>query len=110
MMKKCSQGWNRGKKPYAIRARVFKALGNPNRLTIIDELQSGAKSVNELAELLGVTPATTSRHLSVLKDAGLVSTGERRGNMIFYRLDVSCIPDFMICAIEVVEKKKKELK
>lgn len=110
MMKRYPRDSNKIKKLYAMKAKIFKSLGNANRLRIIDALQSGAKSVNELAELLGVTPATTSRHLAVLKDVGLVSEGERKGNMIFYKLDVSCIPDFMSCAIEVVKKKQKELK
>ena len=98
------------KRAYALKAKIFKALGHPRRLMIIDALQRGAKNVNELASIIGVSLATTSRHLSLLREAGLVSEGERRGNMIFYRLETTCIPDFMSCAVKVIRKKREESK
>jgi len=99
---------NTERKLYTVKARVFKALGNSSRLIIIDALRDDPKNVNELAKLIGASLATTSRHLAVLRDAGLVSEGERRGNMVFYSLDVSCIPGFMSCVAEVMKKKRRE--
>ena len=96
------------KKLYAARARVFKALGNPSRLVIVDALQDGPKNVNELAKIIGASLATTSRHIASLREAGILAEGERRGNMIFYKLNVACIPDFMRCVTEVMKKKRDE--
>ena len=105
---RASRGKADNKKSYVLKARVFKALANPNRLVIVDALQEGPKNVNELAEIIGATLATTSRHLAILREAGIVAEGERRGNMIFYRLNVTCIPDFMACVQRVMRKKRDE--
>jgi len=78
------------------RAEVFKALGHPDRLRIVDDLAAGERCVCELVDSVGSVWSTVSRHLSVLKEAGIV-TDEKRGLQVFYRLALPCVPSFMIC-------------
>ena len=88
---------------YEARAKIIKALAHPARLLIVDELaQHDERCVCELTELIGSDMSTVSRHLSQLKDAGVVED-EKRGQMVFYRLRVKCLPNFFDC-IESVMK------
>ena len=67
------------------RARVLKALGHPTRLFLVDHLSGGETCVCELADLVGADVSTVSRHLGVLREAGILAD-ERRGAQVFYRL------------------------
>ena len=67
------------------RARVLKALGHPTRLFLVHHLARGETCVCELADLVGADVSTVSRHLGVLRDAGILAD-ERRGAQVFYRL------------------------
>ena len=80
----------------ARRAEVFKALGHADRLRIVEELGEGERCVCELVESVGSSWSTVSRHLSVLRDAGVVSD-EKRGLQVFYKLALPCVPSFMDC-------------
>jgi len=66
-------------------ARYLKALGEPDRLKIIQCLQSGPKNVTELAEHLDRELVNVSHHLGVLRHAGLVQD-EKRGKYVVYSL------------------------
>jgi ArsR family transcriptional regulator len=85
------------------RAKVMKALAHPSRLFIVDELSRGERCVCELTEMVGVDVSTVSKHLTVLKAAGVV-TDERRGQQVFYRLRVPCILNFFGCVEAVLEE------
>ena len=63
----------------------FEALGDPNRRAIVELLGSGGLSVQELADALPISRPAVSRHLRLLKEAGLV-VEEPRGTRRFYRL------------------------
>ena len=63
----------------------FDALGDPNRRAIVELLGSGARSVREIADTLPISRPAVSRHLRLLKDAGLV-VEEPRGTRRIYRL------------------------
>lgn len=65
--------------------KVGKSLGNVSRLRILDVLVQGPKTVEHLATIIGLSVATTSRNLQILKQAHLVQI-ERRQNFIVYRL------------------------
>jgi len=78
------------------RATVFKALGHPTRLFIAEELGKGERCVCELTEMVGADTSTVSRHLSVLRNAGMVKS-EKRGLQVFYSLKTPCILDFSNC-------------
>jgi len=89
------------KKPADFRkaADVFKALGNPNRLLIVDALGQGEKCVADLTELVGLDMSTVSNHLSVLRNVGLL-VDERRGTQIFYTLKNPCVLKIFCCLDE----------
>ena len=87
---------------YTARANIIKAMAHPTRLFIIEELQKREKCVNELTEMIGSDTSTVSKHLSVLKNAGLVFD-EKRGNSIYYHLKTPCILDFIGCMETVLE-------
>jgi len=95
------------KPQYEARAKILKAMAHPSRLLIIEELQKQERCVNELTDMVGADTSTVSKHLSVLKNAGLV-TDEKRGNSIFYHLRVPCIMDFMGCVENVLSANAKE--
>ena len=71
---------------------TFKALADPTRRVILDLLKSGAKTAGEIVAHFDMTGATVSHHLSVLKEAGLVSD-ERRGKYIYYELNLSVLDE-----------------
>lgn len=68
-----------------LHARVCKALADPNRLLIINVLRDGPRSVGDIVEALEISQPNASRHLSLLRDRGIVTT-ERVGSNIFYTL------------------------
>lgn len=78
------------------RAAIFKALGHPARLQIVEELAAGERCVCDLVELVGLGWSTVSRHLMVLKAAGVLED-EKRGLQVFYRLALPCVKSFTEC-------------
>ena len=64
---------------------AFESLGDPQRRAIVELLRAGEKSVREIADALPISRPAVSRHLRLLKDAGLV-TEEPRGTRRIYRL------------------------
>lgn len=65
--------------------RICYALGDPKRVLLLYALSQGPQCVNELVGMLDVPQSTVSRHLSVLRERGLVST-ERQGTSVYYTL------------------------
>src|SRR5438552_16425819 len=66
-------------------ARVAQAAASGRRVEIVDVLANGERSVEELSRQVGMSVANTSRHLQVLKEAGLVAA-TREGTRVRYRL------------------------
>ena len=88
---------------YEARARIIKAMAHPTRLFIVDELaKTGEKCVCDLTGMIGADMSTVSKHLTLLKQAGIVQD-EKRGSMVFYRLRVKCIVDFFECVESVMK-------
>ena len=84
------------------KANILKALGHPTRLWMAERLADGEKCVCELAENIDADVSTISKHLSILKQAGVV-IDEKRGKQVYYRLKVPCILNFMPCIEEVIQ-------
>jgi DNA-binding transcriptional ArsR family regulator len=84
------------KKTPAEVAAVFKALGHPARVKMVRELVAGEKCVCDLVAAAGLGWSTVSRHLSVLREAGVVND-EKRGQQVIYRLELPCVGRFMDC-------------
>ena len=97
---------------YEARAKIVKAMAHPARLFVVDELsRNGERCVCELTEMVGTDMSTVSRHLAVLKGAGLVED-EKRGQMVYYRLRVKCVLNFFDCIESVMAcnaKSQQEL-
>ncbi|ADW17415.1 transcriptional regulator, ArsR family [Desulfobulbus propionicus DSM 2032] len=89
------------------KANVLKALGHPTRLWMAEQLADGEKCVCELAEFIDADFSTISKHLSVLKQAGVVDD-EKRGKQVYYRLKVPCILKYMSCVEAVIKASVKE--
>ncbi|MGL6197139.1 MAG: ArsR/SmtB family transcription factor [Thermoguttaceae bacterium] len=88
---------------YEARAQVAQAMGHPARMLVLDVLsEKGECCVCELTEMIGSEMPTVSRHLSVLKNAGLISD-EKRGKNVFYTLTCPCINSFFGCIEEVIK-------
>ena len=86
---------------YVSRARVIKALAHPARLMIVDELQGGPRCVCDLRAKVGSDISTVSKHLSVLRNAGIVQD-DKRGVQVFYRLQCPCVTAFLKCIASMV--------
>ena len=77
-------------------SNIFKALGNESRVTIVRQLLDGEKCVCDLVEVIGLGWSTVSRHLSVLREAGIIAD-EKRGQQVFYHLTLPCVGRFIAC-------------
>lgn len=95
------------KKKYEARALFIKALAHPSRLIMIDELTKGERCVCELKEIVGSDMSTVSKHLSVLKNAGLVNI-DKRGLQVFYSLRIPCIKPFMDCVDKSIKMRAED--
>jgi DNA-binding transcriptional ArsR family regulator len=90
-----------------LKAEVFKAMGHPLRLGVIEFLRNGEKCVCEIVEHTGTGMSNISKHLSVLKKAGIVND-RRDGLKIMYSLIMPCALDFAHCVESVVIKRLDE--
>jgi DNA-binding transcriptional ArsR family regulator len=78
------------------RTRILKAMAHPSRLLVLETLASGERCVCELQELVGADMSTVSKHLALMREAGLVED-RRQGLQVFYRLRVPCVMRFFEC-------------
>lgn len=90
---------------YEARANVAKALAHPSRLMMLEALQEREMCVCELTALVGADQSTVSKHLAILKQAGLLET-HKEGSMIFYRLRITCLNGFFSCVEAVLQKRR----
>ena len=74
---------------------TLRALADPIRREILELLKRGRLSAGEIAERFPVTAASISRHLSVLKDAGLIRD-TREGKFIYYDLNASVLEEILL--------------
>ena len=92
----------RTKARYDAQTKIIKALAHPSRLMIMEELNRQTRCVNELTDMIGVDTSTVSKHLNVLRNAGLV-IDEKQGTTVYYHLRMPCLMDFMRCVDSVME-------
>lgn len=88
---------------YETRANIIKAIAHPSRLFIVEKLSEEPRCVCELTEMIGADPSTVSKHLGILKNAGIISD-EKRGTSVYYRLEARCILKFIGCIEAVIEQ------
>ena len=97
--------------------QIFKALSDKNRLRIVKMLEQKSMCVCEITEILQLANSTVSKHLSILKNAGLI-VSQKEGRWINYKINpesdkyVNALEDIMKDWINddpVIEKKKKKV-
>ncbi len=88
------------------RAAVFKALAHPTRVFLVEQLAEKERCVCELTALLAADTSTVSKHLSILKAAGIVAD-EKRGLMVFYHLKMQCVLGFFACIGKAVQEQAR---
>ena len=83
------------------RARILKALAHPTRIFIVDKLAEKPYCVCELTGMVGADTSTVSKHLSILKNAGIV-TDRKEGTTVYYSLEAPCLLKFIGCVEAVI--------
>lgn len=91
---------------FVARARVMKALASPVRLMIIDELRVGERCLCELQPLFDMDKSTLSRHISALRNVGIVNE-RRSGARIHLSLATPCILNIFDCVSTVMRSEAK---
>jgi len=87
-----------------LKAEMFKALGHPLRLKIVEFLLKGEHAVGEIVEHVGAGQSNTSRHLALLKRAGILGD-HKEGLNVYYRVEMPCIANFFVCVQDAVRDK-----
>ncbi len=77
---------------FELQAKLCQVLAHPLRLRIINTLKDGIKPVNEIVSIVDEAQSTVSRHLGVLRSAGVLET-HRKGTEIFYEITSPKIVD-----------------
>ena len=90
-------------------AEVAKALGHRHRLEILEQLAQGERSVETLAERVGLSVANASQHLRMMRRAGLLAS-RREGKRIFYRLSDSSALEAGAALQRVAERNLAEVR
>ncbi|MGM0444255.1 MAG: ArsR/SmtB family transcription factor [Fibrobacterota bacterium] len=78
------------------RSAVLRAMAHPTRLFILEQLAGGSLCVCQIHGMIAADMSTVSKHLSVLKNAGLVSS-RKEGLQVHYSLEKPCVLDFFSC-------------
>jgi DNA-binding transcriptional ArsR family regulator len=92
-------------------SRIFRALADPTRRQILQELKAGELAAGEIVARFRISGPSISRHLSILKSADLVSE-RREGNRILYRLEpeeiAGAVGDFLstVCPTQILHRRK----
>jgi ArsR family transcriptional regulator, arsenate/arsenite/antimonite-responsive transcriptional repressor len=84
---------------------VFRALSDPTRREILELLRSGPRTSGEIADKFSTSWPTISRHLSVLKDAGLI-LAERNGQQVVYELNTTVFQDVVESLIKWLKPRR----
>ena len=86
---------------------VFKALSDKTRRKILELLKEEDRTAGEIAEYFNITKASISHHLSILKQANLISD-EREGQFIYYSLNTSIFEEVIGWFMELSDKEKND--
>jgi ArsR family transcriptional regulator, arsenate/arsenite/antimonite-responsive transcriptional repressor len=83
------------------KARILQALAHPLRVSIFELLADGEKTVGDIVTFLGTKSANTSRHLALLRNAGLVST-RKEGLNVYYSIKMPCLLPMLSCIAHAI--------
>jgi ArsR family transcriptional regulator, arsenate/arsenite/antimonite-responsive transcriptional repressor len=85
----------------ARKAAILKALAHPDRVAVFEILAGGDRTVTAIADFLGAKPANTSRHLALMKAAGLIEA-RKDGLNVHYSIRMPCLLSMLACMDEAV--------
>ena len=88
------------------KTKIFKALAHPTRLWIVEQLANEQRCVCEFVQEIEADFSTISKHLAILKQAGIVED-EKKGKQVFYRLKTPCVLNFTNCLEKVIKNQLK---
>lgn len=86
---------------HQVKAELFRTLGHPARVRVLELLQDGPRPVRELLEEIDVEPSNLSHQLAVLRRAGLV-TASREGGTVLYTLSTTDVAELMRAARRIL--------
>lgn len=93
------------KKQLDMTAGLFKAIGHPARLAMLEKLATGSWCVCDLAADLKLNKSVASKHLSLLHDVGLLSV-EKKGTQVIYTLAVPCVIEMGKCCFVAIHQER----
>lgn len=86
---------------YLVRAQLFRVLGHPVRIRILELLSDGERTVGELQAQLDLDSSGTSQHLAALRQEGLVG-GRREGRSIYYAVKDPLVSELLALARQIL--------
>lgn len=89
---------------HEIKATLFRVLGHPARVRILELLREGERSVGALQAELGLDSGGTSQHLAALRRIGLV-TSRRKGTSVFYSVEDERVFDLLEAGREIITRR-----
>ena len=90
---------------FITRAKLLKAMAHPTRLFILDELSRGERCVCEIVDLVKHDFSTISKHLTLMKTAGLIED-RKAGLNVFYKLRCRCVIDSLECVERLLKERR----
>lgn len=92
---------------HEVKANLFRVLGHPARVRILELLREGERSVGTLQAELGLDSGGTSQHLAALRRIGLVES-RREGTSVFYRVDDKTVFDLLEAGRAIIGRRLAE--
>ena len=92
---------------HKVQAEIIKTLSHPVRIFIVTALAKEDICVCDLTQKIGYSMSTVSKHLNVLKTAGIVETKKLKNN-VYYHLKCKCVLNFLDCAGKVLNSCIKQ--
>jgi ArsR family transcriptional regulator len=89
---------------HVVKANLFRVLGHPARVRILELLREGERSVGGLQAELGLDSGGTSQHLAALRRIGLASS-RRDGTTVYYRVDDERVFEMLAAAREIISRQ-----
>jgi len=91
---------------YEEMAKISKALSHATRLYMVEKLKEKEYCLKELTKMIGADNSTVSKHLTVLKNVGIISD-EKRGNCVYFKLECPCVLNIFSCVVNVIDSNTK---
>src|SRR3990172_2632418 len=92
---------------HEVKANLFRVLGHPARVRVLELLRDGERSVGALQAELGLDSGGTSQHLAALRRIGLVES-RREGTSVYYRVDDDRVFELLASGRAIITRQLAE--